>query len=52
MEVRVDLAKEAIAREICAKSSLTMDEAACGILSVVNANMMRAIRLRLRRARI
>lgn len=44
MEVRVDLAKEAIAREICAKSSLTMDEAACGILSVVNANMMRAIR--------
>lgn len=44
MDVYPELAKEAIQREICDKSTLTPDEAACGIISVVNANMMRAIR--------
>lgn len=44
MDVHLDLAKEAIQAEICDKSSLTMDEAACGIISVVNSNMMRAVR--------
>lgn len=45
MEVRLELAKEAIQKEICDKSKLSMDDAATGIISVVNSNMMRAIRV-------
>lgn len=45
MEVDVELAKEAIQQEICEKSSLTLPEAAAGIIRVVNSNMMRAIRI-------
>ncbi len=44
MDVFPNLAKDAIQKEICSKSSLTLDKAASGIISVVNANMMRAIR--------
>lgn len=45
MDVDVELAKKAIQTEICDKSSLTLAEAASGIISVVNSNMMRAIRI-------
>lgn len=45
MDVFLDNAKNAITKELCSKSSLTMEEAANGIISVVNSNMIRAIRL-------
>ena len=45
MNVCLDLAKESIKQEICDKSTLNMKEAATGIISVVNSNMMRAIRV-------
>lgn len=45
MEVYLDKAKDAIKRELCGKSDLTMEQAAGGIISVVNSNMMRAIRV-------
>ena len=45
MEVYLDKAEEAIRKELCEKSGLTMEEAANGIISVVNSNMMRAIRV-------
>ncbi|MCI8511872.1 MAG: hydantoinase/oxoprolinase family protein [Lachnospiraceae bacterium] len=45
MEVYLDKAEEAIRTELCDKSDLTMKEAANGIISVVNSNMMRAIRV-------
>lgn len=44
MDIFLDMAKDAIDKGICGKSSLDMEKAACGIISVVNANMMRAIR--------
>ncbi len=45
MEVDLELAKQAIQTCICDRSSLSLPEAAAGIISVVNSNMMRAIRI-------
>ena len=45
MDVDRGLAEAAIRDKICANSSLTINEAANGIISVVNSNMVRAIRL-------
>jgi len=45
MDVYLDKAKAAIQTEICDKTSLDLAQAANGIISVVNANMMRAIRV-------
>ncbi len=45
MDVHLDLAEQAIRQEIYDKSALDMKEAATGILSVVNSNMIRAIRV-------
>ena len=45
MDVDLELAKKAIQTEICDKSSLSLSKAAAGIISVVNSNMMRAIRI-------
>ncbi len=45
MSLDLDAAKLAIKEHICDKSQLTLDEATAGIISVVNANMSRAIRL-------
>lgn len=44
MEVYLDNAYKAVDDNICAKSSLSRDEAANGIITVVNSNMIRAIR--------
>ncbi len=45
MEVDLQLAKDALATEISAKSALNIEDAAAGIISVVNSNMIRAIRV-------
>lgn len=45
MEVDIKLAEDAIRDKICAPSGLSLKEAAAGIVSVVNSNMMRAIRI-------
>ena len=45
MDVDLELAKDAIRREICGKSALSVEDAAAGIISVVNSNMVRAIRV-------
>lgn len=45
MDVYLDKAVDAIQKEICDKTNLTLARAANGIISVVNANMMRAIRV-------
>jgi N-methylhydantoinase A len=45
MAVDTNLAKKALQNKICAKSSLNMEEAATGIINVVNSNMLRAIRV-------
>lgn len=45
MEVDIELAKKAIETGICERSSLSLKEAASGIVRVVNSNMMRAIRI-------
>lgn len=45
MDVYLDLAEKAIQENICDKTTLDMKKAANGIISVVNANMMRAIRV-------
>jgi N-methylhydantoinase A len=45
MDVFADLAHQAIEEKICRNSSLSLLEAAKGIVSVVNSNMMRAIRV-------
>lgn len=45
MEVYLGKAEDAIRKELCEKSGLSMKEAANGIISVVNSNMMRAIRV-------
>lgn len=45
MDVDVELARKAITERICRKSSLTLQQAAAGMISVVNSNMMRAIRI-------
>ena len=45
MEIDLSLAEKAIREKICERSGLTLAEAASGIISVVNSNMMRAIRI-------
>ena len=45
MAVFADLAHQALEEQICRNSSLSLLEAAKGIISVVNSNMMRAIRV-------
>lgn len=45
MEVDLELAKKALTEHICNKSDLKLQEAAAGIISVVNSNMTRAIRV-------
>jgi N-methylhydantoinase A len=45
MTVDLEAAKQAINENICEQSLLTLEEATAGIISVVNANMSRAIRL-------
>jgi len=45
MEVDAGLAEKAIEAHICRKSDLTVQAAAAGIISVVNSNMIRAIRV-------
>lgn len=45
MEIDKKLAEQAIQEHICAQSTLSLPEAAAGIISVVNSNMIRAIRV-------
>lgn len=45
MEVHPDKAADAIRGALCGQSGLSMKEAANGVISVVNSNMMRAIRV-------
>jgi len=45
MEVDLELAKEVLRSQICDKSSLSLEDAAAGIISVVNSNMVRAVRI-------
>lgn len=44
MDVDIELAKNAIQTKICDKSDLDLNRAANGIITVVNSNMVRAIR--------
>ena len=44
MDVDLELAKKAIQTKICDKSDLNLQQAANGIITVVNSNMVRAIR--------
>ncbi len=44
MEVDIDLAKGVIQKNLCDKSALSLEDAAAGIISVVNSNMVRAVR--------
>ncbi|AOT69839.1 hydantoinase/oxoprolinase family protein [Geosporobacter ferrireducens] len=45
MKVDLQLAQKALTEHICSKSTLTLKEAAAGVISVVNSNMIRAIRM-------
>ncbi len=45
MKVDVELAKKAVQENICQRSGLSLPDAAAGMISVVNSNMMRAIRI-------
>ena len=45
MDVDIDLAKTALESKICEKTSLGIEDAAAGIISVVNSNMVRAVRI-------
>jgi len=45
MEVDLQLAQDALTAEISSKSTLSVEDAAAGIISVVNSNMIRAIRV-------
>lgn len=44
MDVDIELARKAIKEKICDKSDLSPEQAANGIVTVVNSNMVRAIR--------
>jgi len=43
--LKEDLARRAIEEKICSKTGLTIEEAACGIIKLVNTEMARAIRI-------
>lgn len=45
MEIDAALAEQSITTEICEKSSLNLEDAAAGVISVVNSNMIRAVRV-------
>ena len=45
MNIDVEAAKNAIKKHICDKTNLNLTEAASGILSIVNSNMTRGVRL-------
>lgn len=45
MDVDINLARAAIENEISSNSNLNIEDAAAGIISVVNSNMIRAIRV-------
>jgi N-methylhydantoinase A len=45
MEVDVNLAREAIRGNLCESTGMEVEKAAAGIISVVNSNMIRAIRV-------
>lgn len=45
MDVDIELARNAIYNDISLKSSLNIEDGAAGIISVVNSNMIRAIRV-------
>lgn len=45
MDVDLELAKEVLKAQICNRSSLSLGDAAAGIISVVNSNMVRAVRI-------
>jgi N-methylhydantoinase A len=45
MEVDISLAERAVREHICQSSGLSLEDAAAGIVSVVNSNMIRAIRV-------
>lgn len=45
MDVNLQLAKDALVAEVCDKSNLNIEDAAAGVISVVNSNMIRAIRV-------
>lgn len=45
MDVDVEQSRKAIAENICSRCSLDLKQAAAGIVSVVNSNMVRAIRV-------
>lgn len=45
MDVDVELARKALQDDISAKSALSVEDAAAGVISVVNSNMIRAIRV-------
>ena len=44
MEVDMELARKAIREKICAHSNLDEEQAANGIVTIVNSNMVRAVR--------
>lgn len=44
MDVDVSLARKAMEEKICKKSELSVEQAANGIITVVNSNMVRAVR--------
>lgn len=45
MDIRKDLAEEALRREICDKTGLSVIDAAKGVIAVVNSNMVRTTRI-------
>jgi N-methylhydantoinase A len=45
MEIDIELAKKALRKHICDQSTLNLQQAAAGVVSVVNSNMVRAIRI-------
>ncbi len=45
MDVDIQLAEKALETRICSKSALSIQDAAAGVVSVVNSNMIRAIRM-------
>src|SRR5699024_6081608 len=45
MNIDIEASKKAIRKHICEKTNLTLTEAASGILSIVNSNMTKGVRL-------
>ncbi len=45
MPIRADLAREAIERGVAKPMGISLEEAACGVLTILNENMIQAIRV-------